>query len=156
MDTIEGTRTTSAAEQLGLTDPLLDALIGAWRVDRAIGTRRVQNDARVAWTLAHQFVQIHMIDVASPPQYEALVHIGGDGHGGYVAYWLDTFGGPFSARGVGTRDGDSFIFAFQDADGSLRNTFTRDPAADTWRSLIEQQRAGGPWSVFCEDRWVRR
>ena len=138
--------------QARFEDPLLDELAGEWRLTRAIGTRREENLVDAGWILNHQFFRLHMIDVKSPPGYEALVLIGYE-HADrrYVIYWLDVFGGKFSEKGFGVREGDTIRFEFPYPDGPVRNTFTWNAGARTWRSLIEQHDEQGRWSVFAED-----
>lgn len=137
-------------------DPLLDQLTGEWKLSRKIGNRLEENRVKAEWILNHQFLQIHMEDVKSPPRYEALVLIGYDHeHGRYVVYWLDTFGGQFSEKGTGTRAGNSIRFVFQYPDGLLHNTFTWNAESQTWRSVIEQHDEQGQWSVFAEDNLER-
>ena len=133
-------------------DMLLDSLTGEWKLSRKIGNRLEENHVQVEWILNHQFLQIHMQDVKSPPEYEALVFIGYE-HADrrYVVYWLDTFGGKFSEKGHGTRESNSIRFVFQYPDGQLQNTFTWNAESQTWRSLIEQQDEQGHRSVFAED-----
>jgi len=137
-------------------DTLLDQLTGEWKLSRKIGNRLEENHVKAEWILNHQFLQIHMKDVKSPPRYEALVLIGYDhAQGRYVVYWLDTFGGKFSEKGTGTREGNSIQFVFQYPDGLLHNTFTWNAESRAWRSLIEQQDEQGRWSVFAEDNLQR-
>ena len=137
-------------------DPLLDRLAGQWHLTRRIGRRLEENRVKAGWILNHQFLQIHMIDVKTPARYEAMVTIGFDQpNRRYVIHWLDTFGGEFSEKGFGTREGDSIRFVFQYPDGLLHNTFTWSEENRTWRSLIEQQNERGEWSVFAEDHLQR-
>jgi hypothetical protein len=137
-------------------DLLLDLLAGEWTVARRIGNRMEENRAEAEWILNHRFLRIHMIDVKDPPGYEALVLVGFDhAEGRYVIHWLDTFGGRFSEKGFGTREGESIRFVFQYPDGTLHNTFTWNGESRTWRSLIEQRNDLGDWSVFAEDHWQR-
>jgi hypothetical protein len=43
-----------------LNDPLLDKLIGDWKVERKFGSGRVaKNLVHAEWVLHHQFVQLH-------------------------------------------------------------------------------------------------
>ncbi len=94
-------------------DPFIENLAGNWVLTRRIRGREVRNRVEAGWVLNHQFLQVHMADVARPPEYEALVMIGYDhGAGKYVAHWCDTFGGKFSALGHGKRSGNSIEFAF--------------------------------------------
>lgn len=137
-------------------DSLLDNLAGEWKLSRKVGKRLEENHFKAEWILNHQFLQLHMKDVKSPPRYEALVLIGFDHENQrYVIHWLDTFGGKFSEKGFGTREGNSIKFVFQYPDGLLQNTFTWKPETRTWRSLIEQQDEHGKWSVFAEDNLRR-
>jgi len=49
-------------------DPLLDNLVGNWRVVRKLGDgRTAENTVRVGWVLNHQFLELHYIDAAIPP-----------------------------------------------------------------------------------------
>ncbi len=137
-------------------DPLLDKLTGEWKLSRSIGNRLEENHVTAEWILNHQFLQIRMKDVKSPPRYEALVLVGyNHEQGRYVVYWLDIFGGKFSEKGVGTREGNGIRFVFPYPDGPVHNTFTWNAESQTWRSLIEQQDEQGHWSVFAEDSLQR-
>ena len=137
-------------------DALLDKLTGEWNLSRKIRNGLEENHVKAEWILNHQFLQIHMKDVKSPPTYEALVLVGYNHEvEQYVVYWLDIFGGKFSEKGIGTREGDAIRFVFQYPDGLVHNTFTWSAASQTWRSLIEQQDEHGQWSVFAEDNLQR-
>jgi hypothetical protein len=57
-------------------DSLIENLTGEWKISRKIRNHIDENRARVEWILNHQFLQIHMLDVKAPPEYEALVLIG--------------------------------------------------------------------------------
>ncbi len=122
-------------------------------------SRTVYNDARVEWVLNHQFVRITMVDIESPPKYEAHVYIGFNHEKKkYVCHWLDVFGGQFSETiGVGTRDENSIEFIFASKEAVLRNRFSFDEAGGEWSSVIEQR---GPledqWHTFCADVYKKR
>src|SRR5438874_12504970 len=95
-------------------DDLIDKLAGDWKLTRKIRGRQVENTVKAEWVLKHQFLQLHMKDVADPPAYEAIVLIGYSyTDKRYVAHWCDTYGGKFSAVGYGKRSGDSIAFEFQ-------------------------------------------
>jgi Protein of unknown function (DUF1579) len=137
-------------------DSLLENLSGEWMVSRKIRNLMEENRARVEWILNHQFLQLHMIDVKAPPEYEALVMIGYEHENQrYVIHWLDVFGGQFSEKGFGTRDGNSIRFIFRYPDGLPHNTFTWNEENQTWRSIIEQQDEEGQWLVLAEDTFQR-
>ena len=137
-------------------DEFLDKLVGHWNLTRKVRGTTEENKVEAEWVLEHQFLRLHMKDVASPPKYEAEVYIGFDKAGNrYVAHWMDTFGGGFSSMGFGVRDGNSLPLTFEDADGTVRNTFTYDPATQSWTSLIVQKAKGGDWKTFAEDRLKR-
>jgi len=79
----------------------------------------VQNNADAVWVLNHQFLQLHMKDVADPAKYEAIVQLGyvhSDKQ--YVAFWTDTFGAKFAGVGRGTRSGNSIEFRFGEPETS--------------------------------------
>jgi hypothetical protein len=135
-------------------DPLLENLVGRWHVTRTMPSRTAENMVQAEWVLEHQFLQLHYRDVATPPQYEAMVFIGYDRAGQhYVVHWIDVFGGRFSAKGSGKREGNAISFTFEYPDGPFQNTFTFDPKEKTWTSLMRQKDKAGQWSTFAEDRF---
>ncbi len=49
-------------------DALLDKLVGNWHVVRKFGNgRTAENTVRVGWVMNHQFLELHYVDVATPP-----------------------------------------------------------------------------------------
>ena len=93
--------------------------------------------------LNHQFLRIHMKDVADPPTYEALVYIGYQ-HADqrYVVHWLDVYGGKFSAIGYGRRVGDTIPFY---------NTFKWDARSESWTLTMEATGKDGKRELFAVD-----
>jgi hypothetical protein len=145
-----------ANNRVPLRDEFLENLVGRWNLTRTIRGTTEENKVEADWVLEHQFPRLYMKDVALPPKYEAEVYIGYDKTTNrYVAHWIDTFGGGFSLMGFGVRDGNSLPFTFEDGDGTVRNTFTYDPATQTWTCLIVQKAKGGDWKTFAEDRLKR-
>ena len=134
-------------------DELLENLVGDWKLTRQIRGRMAQNTVQVEWVLNHQFLRIHMRDVATPAQYEAMVFVGYDNASGrYVVHWIDVFGGRFSETlGYGKRDGNSIKFVFEYPDGPFHNTFTWNAAGKTWTFLMEQKNKEGKWTTFATD-----
>jgi hypothetical protein len=133
-------------------DPFIDNLACDWKLARKVRGRDLENKVKVEWVLNHQFLQIHMKDVADPPAYQALVLIGyAHSEKEYVAHWCDTYGGKFSAIGRGRRSGDSIEFAFQYPDGPFYNTFTWDPKAKSWTCRLESQNKEGKRVLFAVD-----
>jgi uncharacterized protein DUF1579 len=134
-------------------DELLDNLTGEWKLIRKIRGRLVENSVNVDWVLNHQFLRIHMRDVAAPPAYEAMVFIGYDNvDKRYVVHWLDAFGGGFSQTlGYGSRSGNSMKLLFAYPDGPFVNTLTWNPETKTWHFLMQQKQPDGKWTIFAED-----
>lgn len=138
-------------------DELLENLVGEWKLARKIRGRSAENTVKVEWVLNHQFLRIHMKDVATPPNYEAMVFVGYDNMSErYVVHWIDVFGGRASETlGYGKRDGNSIKFVFEYPDGPFHNTFTWNPADKTWTFLGEQKNKEGKWATFAEDKLRR-
>jgi hypothetical protein len=134
-------------------DDLLDNLVGDWKLTRKIRGQLVENSVKVDWVLNHQFLLVHMKDVSSPPNYEAMVFIGYDNTSErYVVHWIDVFGGRFSETlGYGKRSGNSIKFVFEYPDGPFHNTFTWNRETKKWVFLMEQKDQTGKWKVFAED-----
>ena len=138
-------------------DELLDNLVGDWKLTRKMRAQSVENRVKAEWALNHQFLLVHMKDVANPPNYEVMVFIGYDNTSErYVAHWIDVFGGRFSETlGYGKRSGNAIQFVFEYLDGPFHNTFTWNPESKTWVFLMEQKDQTGKWKVFAEDRLAR-
>lgn len=151
-------------------DDLLDHLVGKWYVKGTIvGGRPIEHVCDAEWTLNHQFLKVHFLDVgagaraAGRPQYEALVFIGYDNMSArYVVHWIDVFGGRFSETlGYGNHVGDggsadnAIRFVFEYPDGPLHNTFTWNGEAGTWSIVIRQKDEGGHWTSFADELLVR-
>jgi hypothetical protein len=133
-------------------DAFIDNLVGEWRLMRQIRGREVENTVSADWVLNHQFLRIHMKDVADPPTYEALVYIGYQ-HADqrYVVHWLDVYGGKFSAIGYGKRVGDTIPFVFQYDDGPFYNTFKWDARTESWTLTMEATGKDGKRELFAVD-----
>jgi hypothetical protein len=143
---------SSPGARRAFSDPFIENLVGDWRIRRKIRGKEVENTATAKWVLNHQFLELHMKDVADPPTYEAMVMIGYDhATGRYVAHWCDTYGGGFSAMGRGKRSGDSIEFEFQYPDGPFYNTFTWNAPAKSWICRMESQRKDGKRALFAVD-----
>ena len=139
-------------------DELVDNLAREWKLTRKIRGQSLENTVKAEWVLDHQFLLVHMKDVATPPQYEAMVYIGYDNTSDrYVAHWIDVFGGRFSETfGYGGREVNSIKFVFEYPDGPFHNTFTWNPANKTWLFLMERKDKSGKWVMFAEDSLVRK
>ena len=137
-------------------DPFLDNLVGHWDIERKVRGTVVHNTLDAQWVLQHRFVRLHMLDVADPPKYEALVLVGYDPAAKrYVAHWADNFGPQYSAVGYGQRRGDSIEFSFAYPDGPFYNTFIWNPEAHAWTMLLENSASDGKRTFFAQDS-VRR
>ena len=133
-------------------DDFIENLVGDWKLTRTVRGTEVKNAVKAEWVLNHQFLQVHMKDVANPPTYEALVLIGYSyADKQYVAHWCDTYGGKFSAKGFGKRTGDSIEFEFQYPDGPFYNTFKWDAKAKGWTCRMEAVGKDGKRALFAED-----
>ena len=104
------------------------------------------------------FLKLHMIDVQSPPQYEAQLFIGYDPKANdFVAHWLDRFGAA-GARVVasGRRQGQRLVLHFPYAEGAFRDSLLWQPASASWSLLLESQRPDGSWVEFASFTLRRR
>lgn len=138
-------------------DAFLDGLVGNWEMDGRVMGEPVRYHARGARTLAAAWLEFHMIDVNSPPQYEARVFIAADaGAADYVAHWLDQFGGA-GARvvGTGSREGDALRLEYPYARGAFRNIWRRQDDG-AWSLQIDSQNQEGSWSEFASYTLRRR
>lgn len=138
-------------------DVLLDALQGVWNMTGTVMGEAVRYRAEGTRTLQGGFLRLHMIDVASPPQYEAAVYVGYDRKAGdYIAHWLDNFGAA-GARvvGTGSRQEDRIVITYPYAGGAFRNTFAWNAGNRSWTLLIESQQSDGHWTTFANYALIR-
>ena len=138
-------------------DRVLDRLVGSWEMVGQVQGEPATYRLDTRRVLQGKFIELHMEDVARPPQYEARVFIGVDSAaGGYIAHWLDNFGAPSSIpHGTGGAAGDTLTLVFPYPSADFRDTFTYDSASGRWRLLVESLDARGTRSVFA-DYWIRR
>src|SRR5256885_16541040 len=146
-------------ESKELKDPLLDKLIGDWKVELKFPSGRIaKNVVHAEWILHHQFVELHYRDVASPPSYEATVLIGYDSIGKrYLCHWADSFGGDYSTDGFAPREegSNAMEFKFTFHDGESTNRYAFDPRSGSWTSTIQQIERSEERRVGkeCRSRW---
>jgi hypothetical protein len=140
----------SAAEKPSDDQAYLDALQGSWTVHGAVGKQPVTYSGRGQRVLNGEFLELHLLDTAQPPQYEADVFIGYDPKANdYIVHWLDRFGaGGARVVASGHREGDRLVVTFPYAEGDFRDTFTHDAVNGSWTLLLESKQKSGSWSTF--------
>jgi hypothetical protein len=139
----------SAASGNNADDAYLNHLQGSWMMEGTYAGKPVRYRAEGQRVLKGAFLKLHMIDAASPPQYEAELFLGFDPKANdYIAHWLDNFGAA-GARVVarGERQGERLIVTFPYAEGAFRDTFTWQSAAKSWSLLMESQRSDASWKT---------
>ena len=133
-------------------DSFLEKLLGNWKITLKIGAEVSENSMEADWLLNHKFLRLHMKDKAVPGQYEALVFVGFDNNKGkYVAHWLDTFGGTFSAVGYGEKRENQIEFKFEYPDQPFFNTFSYEEKSGRWTFTGEQGQKDGKRKLFAID-----
>ena len=130
--------------------PLLKQLDGEWIMKGDVLGKPVEYLLVAGPTLRALYSEMHMRDLAEPPQYEARVFLGVDAETGEViAHWLDDFGARYSIpHGTGRIDGSTLQFTFPYADGPFRDTFEFDQRDGTWHFRIESGQPDGSWKHF--------
>ena len=137
---------------------LLNHLEGIWRMKGTVMKKPVEYIAEGVWALHHQFLSLHMKDVAVPPAYEASLYIGIDSSKNqYVAHWLDSFGGAGSrVVGLGTLSPERIEVIYTYAERKCRNVFTYSSDKDEWALAIDSEGTEGDWSPFARYTIVRK
>ena len=135
-----------------VSDPLLDHLIGRWVLSGTIAGKKTTHDVSVEWVLKHGYARVHEIsrekDPTGAPAYEAIVFISVDSNSGeYTCLWLDSTGSwglTAEAFGRAKPKTNSIPFVFKNPDGSVsfENTFSYDPAANTWAWIMDNVEDG--------------
>jgi hypothetical protein len=133
-----------------LRPPLLKQLDGEWVMTGDVLGKPVKYLLVAGPTLRARFSELHMRDLAQPPQYEARVFLGVDSEtGDLIAHWMDDFGARYSIpHGTGRIEGGVMQFTFPYADGPFRDTFEFNPSSGTWSFRIEAGQADGSWKHF--------
>ena len=145
---------SSSAEK----DSLLQLLVGDWSMTGDVRGKPVEYRMDARRTLNGRYVEMHMIDVARPPAYEARVFLGVDpNQNRYIVHWLDSSGAAYSIpHGLGTANGDTIRFEFRYADGPFRDQFAFDRRSHEWRFRLESGDSTGVWRSFADYRVKRR
>lgn len=145
------------ARQRPPLDVKLDRLVGDWTMTGTVLGKPVEYRMDGRRAIQSRYVELRMIDVAKPPQYEARVFIGTDTTDrGYIAHWLDNFGASFSIpHATGGLRGDTLSLMFPYENGNFRDTFVYDPGSDSWTFKLETA-AGKSWKLFAQYQVRRR
>ena len=130
--------------------PLLKELDGEWTMKGDVLGKLVTYQMVAGPTLRARYTEMHMRDLAQPPQYEARVFLGFDEESGdLIVHWMDDFGARYSIpHGTGRIDGSTLQFTFPYADGPFRDTLEFDQRNGTWTLRIEAGQPDGSWKHF--------
>jgi hypothetical protein len=133
-------------------DALLDQLAGNWVLSGKLAGRETTHDIFADWTLNRGYLRIHEVSREKAPagaaSYEAIVFISYNSKtDDFTCLWLDsTSNEGLVTEGFGhaKRNGNSLPFVFRDAAGhvSFENTFVYDPAANSWKWLMDNVEKG--------------
>lgn len=131
---------------------ILKQLDGEWIAKGKVMNEDVDYNLTVRPVLNFTFSELHMIDAAKPPQYEAMVFIGYDtASKKIISHWLDSFGPAFSIpHGTGRIDNKTIEFTIPYTDGTFRDRITLNEQEKTWSLLIESFKDSTSWNTFAE------
>jgi len=136
---------------------LLATLAGDWDLAGTVLGKPAHYRAQGRWVLHGGWLEFSMVDLATPPDYEARVFIGYDAKAGdYVAHWLDRFGAA-GARVTATGSGQdgTLVLLFPYAEGAFRDTLSLAPDGASGSLLLEAQKTDGSWSTFASYQMKR-
>ncbi len=136
---------------------LLNKLTGPWQMTGHVMKKPVEYKAEGKWILNDQFFRFAMVDVNTPPQYEAQIFFGYDSaKTGYVVHWLDVFGGEYSKiLGFGKVAADTIQILFKFGNRPFRDIISLNKKQNTGQFLIEYKNAEGNWKEFARYKMVR-
>lgn len=135
----------------------LAQLVGRWQLGGTVMGKPVHYRAAGRWVMNAGWLEFSMVDVTTPPTYEARVYLGYDAKtGDYIAHWLDRFGAA-GARVVATgkEHGHSLVLLFPYAEGAFRDTLTLAPDGTSGTLLLEAQQPDGGWARFAYYQMTR-
>jgi Protein of unknown function (DUF1579) len=135
----------------------LGQLVGQWQMQGTVLGKPVRYRASGRWVLNGAWLELSMVDVARPAQYEAQLYLGYDGKAGdYIGHWLDRFGAAGSrVVATGERHERTLVLNFPYAEGAFRDTLTLAGNSASATLLIEAAKPGGGWSTFASYRMQR-
>ena len=109
------------------------------------------------WVLNGAWLELSMVDLGRPPQYEAQLYLGYDGKAhDYIGHWLDRFGAAGSrVVATGERHERTLVLNFPYAEGAFRDTLTLAADSASATLLIEAAKPDGSWSSFASYRMQR-
>jgi len=139
-------------------DSLLDHLTGLWQMDGNVRGKPVKYSLVVQRILRDRYVELHMIDLATPPTYEARLIVGVDTSGnGYVAHWIDSFGASYSVPPAsGDARGDTIRLTFPYPGNAFHDALSWDRNTDTWSFSLDGTNAQGEPVPFARYSLKRR
>lgn len=137
---------------------LLARLAGKWDLSGTVMGKPAHYRAEGRWVLNGAWLRFSMIDVATPPTYEAEVYLGYDSKAkDYIAHWLDRFGAA-GARVTATGEDaqGTLVLLFPYAEGAFRDRLELSADGASGTLLLETQQGDGSWSTFASYRMKRR
>ena len=139
---------------------LLRKLDGKWLMTGHVMEDSVSYHLSVRPVLSGTFSELHMIDMADPPQYEALVFVGYDStQNRVISHWLDSFGALYSIpHGTGVIRSNKIEFIVPYEKQPFRDILTFHPQSGTWTFLIESksdESDGAKWTTFARYTMTR-
>lgn len=135
---------------------ILKKLDGTWLVSGQVQGDSVAYNLTVKPVLNNTFSELHMKDVAVPPQYEAIVFIGYDTAGKkIISHWMDSFGPAFSIpHGTGTIEQNKIEFIIPYDGNPFRDILTFDEKEGSWSFVIESSKDSITWSNFASYKFT--
>ncbi len=130
---------------------LLQRLDGTWIGKGQVTGEPVTYLISVGPVLNSAFSKIHMVDLSSPPQYEALVFIGEDPRTKtIITHWLDSFGAAYSIpHGTGKISDQTLEFTIPYPESVFLDRFIYDERSDSWKlEILSRKDSSSSWSVF--------
>lgn len=149
---------TPTAGQLSDDDAFLSNFVGTWEMYGEVRGKSVRYRAEASRVLGGAWIELHMIDEATPPSYEATLFMAADDRAhDYVGHWLDQFGGAGArVAATGSRTDRTLTMIFPYADGAFRNIWLFDPDTRQLSLTIESQEHSGNWTRFARYDLRRR
>jgi len=140
------------AGEPGHSEALLGQLEGNWVLSGVLAGRETTHDISADWVLNRGYLRIHEISrekaLSGAAAYEAIVLVSYNAKtDAYTCLWLDSTSNEGLVNegfGQAKRSGNSLPFAFRDVNGqvSFENTFTYDPAANSWKWTLDNVESG--------------
>lgn len=138
----------AAALQAAPARAELGGLAGCWDAPGEVTGKKTANKLRATWHMERRYLLLELHGENPGDPYDAAIILSPFGEGRISAFWMDSFGGEYTAPGSGSADHGGLTIDYRYPEENYRNRF--EPEGTGWKWTITAQAAGKPDRAFAE------